>query len=111
MTFKRLYNMTGNDPALNRRIASIFLSELDAFRKKLEVFSTDGVRDTIQLVLFKLSPSFIIFEKDHLLKKIEGYINSAEENESKEERMNTYTSIQNDLNEVSNELKQFLSAL
>lgn len=110
MSFKRLYNMTGNDPALNRRIASIFLNELDAFRKKLEVFSTDGDRDTIQPVLFKLSPSFIIFEEDQLVKQLEGYINSVEENVSEAERMKTYTLIQKELEEFSHTLSQFLSA-
>ena len=71
MQFKRLQNITGNDPALNRRIASIFLSELESFRKKLDGYIIDENKEELQSAIFKLSPSFIMFEKDQLLKQVE----------------------------------------
>jgi len=71
MHFKRLQNITGSDPALNRRIASIFLSELESFRKKLDRYIIDENKEELQSAIFKLSPSFIMFEKDQLLKQVE----------------------------------------
>ncbi|MFM1969860.1 MAG: hypothetical protein RL152_1237 [Bacteroidota bacterium] len=59
--------MTGKDPVLNRRIASIFLNDLENF---LSVFSGLPVlteTDTLKFLIHKHSPSFIIFELETLL--------------------------------------------
>ena len=71
MEFKRLNNMTGKDPVLNRRIASIFLSEFEAFIKLLKNLPQEPNADNIRFSLHKLRPSFVIFEMDKLIKNFE----------------------------------------
>ncbi len=71
MEFKRLNNMTGKDPVLNRRIASIFLNEFDAFIKLLKNLPQEPNADNIRFSLHKLRPSFVIFEMDKLIKSFE----------------------------------------
>ena len=71
MEFKRLNNMTGKDPVLNRRIASIFLNEFDAFIKLLKNLPQEPNADNIRFSLHKLRPSFVIFEMDKLIKNFE----------------------------------------
>jgi len=71
MKFKRLNNMTGMDPVLNRRIATIFVTEFDAFRRcLLELINTESV-DDFQFNLHKIRPSLIIFELDKVVKQFE----------------------------------------
>ncbi|MFM7222156.1 MAG: hypothetical protein ACKO03_01855 [Bacteroidota bacterium] len=103
MQFKRLHNITGNDPALNRRIASIFLSELESFRKNLDAYIKDGNKEDLKSMIFKLSPSFIIFEKDLLVKQLESIadINNHEQLEG----------IQKELDALHEALAQFLASL
>lgn len=69
MEFKRLNSMTGKDPVLNRRIASIFLSDFEGF---LTIFSTLPEAkefDTVKFLIHKNSPSFMIFELESLLSR------------------------------------------
>lgn len=69
MEFKRLNSMTGKDPVLNRRIASIFLSDFEGF---LTIFSTLPEAkefDNLKFLIHKNSPSFMIFELESLLSR------------------------------------------
>lgn len=71
MNFKRLNNMTGMDPVLNRRIATIFVSEFDTFRRCLSGLINNESVDDFQFNLHKIRPSLIIFELDKLVKQYE----------------------------------------
>lgn len=71
MNFKRLNNMTGMDPVLNRRIATIFVSEFDTFRRCLNDLINNESVDDFQFNLHKIRPSLIIFELDKLVKQYE----------------------------------------
>ena len=68
MTYKRLNNMTGMDPVLNRRISSIFLNEFEAFLKTLSELPTHENGDAFQFSLHKIRPSLVIFELDSVIK-------------------------------------------
>jgi hypothetical protein len=63
--------MTGMDPVLNRRIATIFVSEFETFRRCLvDLIGNESV-DDFQFNLHKIRPSLIIFELDKLVKQYE----------------------------------------
>ena len=68
MTYKRLNNMTGMDPVLNRRISSIFLNEFETFHKILSELPSHEDGDLFQFTLHKIRPSLVIFELDSLIK-------------------------------------------
>jgi hypothetical protein len=59
--------MTGKDPVLNRRIASIFLNDLENFLSVFSGLPSHTETDTLKFLIHKHSPSFIIFELETLL--------------------------------------------
>jgi len=74
MDFKRLNNMTGKDPVLNRRITSIFLNEFESFKRHFTNLPSTPELDQLQFLLHKIRPSLVIFELDALIKKYEEYL-------------------------------------
>jgi hypothetical protein len=84
MTYKRLNNMTGMDKILNKRIASIFLNELETFRNDLIALPNEKNSEAIKFNIHKIRPSMIIFELDFLLQKYE----SLAVKKAKEEKLN-----------------------
>jgi hypothetical protein len=74
MDFKRLNNMTGKDPVLNRRITSIFLNEFESFKRHFTQLPASTDLDQFQFLLHKIRPSLVIFELDTLIKKYEEYL-------------------------------------
>ena len=70
MIYKRLNNMTGMDKILNKRIASIFLHELESFKNDLTTLPNENNSDAIKFNIHKIRPSMIIFELDSLLKNM-----------------------------------------
>jgi predicted transcriptional regulator len=74
MDFKRLNNMTGKDPVLNRRITSIFLSEFETFKRHFTLLPSSTDLDQFQFLLHKIRPSLVIFELDNLIKKYEEFL-------------------------------------
>jgi hypothetical protein len=74
MDFKRLNNMTGKDPVLNRRITSIFLSEFETFKRNFAHLPSSTDLDQFQFLLHKIRPSLVIFELDNLIKKYEEFL-------------------------------------
>lgn len=66
--------MTGMDKILNKRIASIFLNELESFKKDLIALPNEKNSDTIKFNIHKIRPSMIIFELDALLEKYENLV-------------------------------------
>jgi hypothetical protein len=73
MDFKRLNNMTGKDPVLNRRITSIFINEFESFKKHFANLASTTDLDQFQFLLHKIRPSLVIFELDTLIKKYEEF--------------------------------------
>lgn len=73
MNFKRLNNMTGKDPVLNRRITSIFLNEFESFKRSFVNLPATAELDQFQFALHKIRPSLVIFELDGLIKKYEEF--------------------------------------
>ncbi len=69
MEFKRLNSMTGKDPVLNRRIASIFLNDFENFLIAFAELPTLNETENIKFLIHRNSPSFIIFELEPLLSK------------------------------------------
>jgi hypothetical protein len=63
--------MTGMDKVLNKRIASIFLNELEAFRNYIMELPNESNYETLKFNIHKIRPSMIIFELDLLLEKYE----------------------------------------
>jgi len=74
MDFKRLNNMTGKDPVLNRRITSIFLNEFESFKKHFTNLPSTVELDQIEFLLHKIRPSLVIFELDPMIKKYEEHL-------------------------------------
>jgi hypothetical protein len=73
MEFKRLNNMTGKDPLLNRRITSIFISELS----NLIPHIGNSQKETIPALAFmihQIIPSLVIFEMESLHKDYESLV-------------------------------------
>ena len=71
MEFKRLNNMTGKDPVMNRRIASIFLNDFEAFKELFLSGTEQKQLDQIQFALHKIKPRLVIFEMDDLVNQYE----------------------------------------
>ena len=69
MEFKRLNSMTGKDPVLNRRIASIFLSDFESFLATFSTLPETKELDSLKFLIHKNSPSFMIFELESLLSR------------------------------------------
>lgn len=59
--------MTGRDTVLNRRIASIFLNDLENFLLVFSSLPSMTETDELKFLIHKHSPSFIIFELETLL--------------------------------------------
>jgi predicted Rossmann-fold nucleotide-binding protein len=66
--------MTGKDPVLNRRIASIFLNDLENFISVFSGLPTLTETDTLKFLIHKHSPSFIIFELESLLASYNSFL-------------------------------------
>ena len=63
--------MTGMDKILNKRIASIFLNELEIFKNDLIALPYEINSEAIKFNIHKIRPSMIIFELDFLLQQYE----------------------------------------
>ncbi|MEY3432178.1 MAG: hypothetical protein RL131_114 [Bacteroidota bacterium] len=74
MEFKRLNNMTGKDPVLNRRIATIFLNDLQNFKTIFSQLVNASQLEAIQFQHHKIKPSLVIFELEVLSKQFEELI-------------------------------------
>jgi HPt (histidine-containing phosphotransfer) domain-containing protein len=77
MEFKRLNNMTGKDPVLNRRIATIFLNDFQNFKSGFSQLADSNQLDAIQFQLHKIKPSLVIFELEVLSKQFEELLQQA----------------------------------
>jgi hypothetical protein len=111
MEFKRLNSMTGKDPVLNRRIASIFLNDLENFITIFSDLPSLTETDNLKFLIHKHSPSFIIFEFESLLASYNSFLERKMNHESilssdvefQQVIMNTKAKIE--------EVKQFIAGL
>ena len=111
MDFKRLNNMTGKDPVLNRRITSIFLNEFETFRKHLNNLPTTTDIDQLQFLLHKIRPSLEIFELDTLIKKYEEFLDIRKTGETIVENDPAFLEALNRTDEKLKLVKEFLGSL
>ncbi len=82
MQFKRLNNMTGSDPMLNRRIVSIYINEFEILRTAVLELPQAENTDLIIAALHKMKPGMVIFEHADILPKFEAVINRKKNNEA-----------------------------
>ena len=59
------------DPVLNRRISSIFVNELENFKKAMELLPHAENEDQFQFILHKIRPTMVIFEMESLIRHSE----------------------------------------
>ena len=111
MNYKRLNNMTGMDKILNKRIASIFLTELESFKNDLIALPNEKNSDTIKFNIHKIRPSMIIFELDTLLERYE----SLAVRKKREEQLNNQDpELLATINETENrilQIKEFIQSI
>jgi len=111
MDFKRLNNMTGKDPVLNRRITSIFINDYENF---LQVFTqlpfTEDLND-LKFLIHKNSPSFMIFELESLLSRYNYFFEKKNKGEVLKIDDNDFLLLLEDTKTKIQQLKDFLAQL
>jgi hypothetical protein len=111
MDFKRLNNMTGKDPVLNRRITSIFINDYENF---LQVFTqlpfTEDLTD-LKFLIHKNSPSFMIFELESLLSRYNHFFEKKNKGEVLKIDDNDFLLLLEDTKTKIQQLKDFLAQL
>lgn len=103
--------MTGMDPVLNRRIASIFVSEFETFRNCLLELTENENADNLLFNLHKIRPSLVIFELDKLIKQ---YDQLAQRKKEGEQISKGDVGLEQAISETENQLievKEFLNSL
>lgn len=112
MQFKRLNNMTGSDPVLNRRIVSIYINEFEVLRTAVDDLPQAENTDLIIAALHKMKPGMVIFEHADILAKFEAIINRKKNNETIHKDDAAITEIlmltEKNLNDLKNYLKSLL---
>lgn len=111
MDFKRLNNMTGKDPVLNRRIASIFLNEFESFLNVFSTLPTLVDLDQLQFSLHKIRPSLVIFELDHMVKQYENYVEAKKMGETIRPDDNSFSTLIRQTEEQIEMVRAFLNGL
>lgn len=111
MDFKRLNNMTGKDPVLNRRITSIFLNEFESFKRHFVKLPSTTELDQIQFLLHKIRPSLVIFELDSLIKKYEEYLDIRKTGGAIAENDPDFLEVLNQTDSKLQVVKEFLNSL
>ena len=111
MNYKRLNNMTGADKILNKRIASIFLNELESFKNDLIALPEENNSDTIKFNIHKIRPSMIIFELDSLLEKYESLVERKKNENKLENQDSELLETINDTDNKINHIKEFIQSI
>jgi hypothetical protein len=111
MDFKRLNNMTGMDPVLNRRITSIFISEFEDMNVALKNLPLAETADSFMAALHKIRPGMIIFERDELINKFERLISRKQGGETITKSDQKLEDAVNDAAKSLGQLKDFLKKL
>jgi hypothetical protein len=111
MEFKRLNSMTGKDPILNRRIASIFLNDFENFLVSFSELPTLAETENIKFIIHRNSPSFIIFELEALLAKYNYFLDKKQKGENIEQNDQEFLQLLNDTKLKIEEVRQFIGQL
>jgi hypothetical protein len=111
MEFKRLNNMTGKDPVMNRRIASIFLNDLETFKELFSSITSPSQMGQVQFALHKIKPSLVIFEMDELLEQYEEILAKVKLGIAISEEDEGLVSLIQESNNQIARVKQFLSSM
>jgi len=111
MDFKRLNNMTGKDPVLNRRITSIFINEFETLKKHFTHLPSTADLDHFQFLLHKIRPSLVIFELDPLIKKYEEFLAMSKAGEPISENNPDFLETLNQTDAKLLVVKEFLNSL
>ena len=69
------------DPVLNRRISSIFVNELENFKKIMQTLPESENEELFQFNLHKIRPSMVIFEMEALIKQSESLLDKKKRGE------------------------------
>lgn len=111
MEFKRLNNMTGEDPVMNRRIASIFLNDFETFKELFSSITSPSQMGQVQFALHKIKPSLVIFEMDELLERYEEMLAKVKSGITISEDDEEIVSIIGETNNQIARVKDFLNSL
>lgn len=103
--------MTGKDPVLNRRIASIFLNDFENFLLSFAELPALEETEDIKFLIHKHSPSFIIFELEPLLSKYNYYLDKKQAGEMIDSADPEFQQVLNDTKSKIEEVRLFISQL
>jgi len=110
MEFKRLNNMTGRDPILNRRIATILINQMEEFKQMLTSFEENELSN-IEFTMHKIRPSLLIFEMDTIIKHYSEMMEIWQKNGQSVEMSTQKGMVIQDLDLGITHLKNFLSII
>ena len=96
---------------MNRRIASIFLNDFEAFKELLSSLTSPNQIEQIQFALHKIKPSLVIFEMDELLEQFEEILAKAKLGITISEDDQQLISIIRESNNQIDRVRNFLSSL
>lgn len=111
MEFKRLNNMTGSDPVMNRRITSIFLHDFESFKELFTSLVEQKHLDKIKFALHKIKPSLVIFEMDDLISQYEELLELAKKADSLSKEQKKMEATIKETQVEINKVKNFLASL
>lgn len=103
--------MTGKDPVLNRRIASIFLNDFENFIKVFSDLPSLTETDNVKFLIHKHSPSFIIFELETLLASYNSFLERKVNNEPIQLNDEDFQQVITNTKLKIEEVKQFIAGL
>ena len=99
------------DPVLNRRIATIFVTEFDSFRRCLLELINDESVDDFQFNLHKIRPSLIIFELDKLVKQFENLSRRKKDGKLVSDQDSEFTTAVSETDFQISNVREFLNSL
>lgn len=111
MEFKRLNSMTGKDPVLNRRIASIFLNDFENFLTAFSELPSLKETENIKFLIHRNSPSFIIFELEALLTKYNYFLDKKQSGDRIESDNQEFHQLLLDTKHKIEQVRQFIGQL
>lgn len=111
MEFKRLNNMTGSDPVMNRRITSIFLHDFESFKELFTALGEHKHLDQIKFALHKIKPSLVIFEMEDLITQYEEFLELAKKEDSLSKEKKKMDALIKETQVKINKVKIFLASL
>lgn len=101
--------MTGKDPVLNRRIASIFLHDFENFFSTFTQLPELTETDSLKFLIHKHSPSFIIFELEALLSSYNSFLEKKEKGEVVLSSDTDFNQVLSDTKSKIEEVRQFIA--